>query len=185
MANAFSRDDLLGFLDHVAERGLMPAATAKALAVAVRNVLGVLSDTEQEDLSALDQTGVIKRFTIKRARDFNPSSLREYGRRFERAISLYETWREDPANFSVRTRDTSSPKNKVRPSGVNGLDATLGSSDQLSLAVTGGNSGAYTSSFPIRPDWVVTVANVPTNLSTTEAERLATFIRMLAVTPAQ
>jgi hypothetical protein len=44
MENAYSVDDLLEFLDHAGDRGLMPAATAQALAVASRNVLGILGD---------------------------------------------------------------------------------------------------------------------------------------------
>ena len=46
MANGYSADDLLEFLDHAGDKGLMPAATAQALAVATRNVLGILSDVE-------------------------------------------------------------------------------------------------------------------------------------------
>ncbi|MGH7710527.1 MAG: hypothetical protein ACREOG_04555, partial [Gemmatimonadaceae bacterium] len=70
MANAYSMDDLLDFLDHAGDRGLMPAATAQALAVATRNVLGVLSDQERANLDAQDVEAVIRRFNNKRARDF-------------------------------------------------------------------------------------------------------------------
>ena len=106
MANAYSLDDLLDFLDHAGDRGLIPAATAQALAVATRNVLGVLSDSERNDLSQQDLDSVIKRFNNKRAKDFNPSSLKEYGRRLHRAVELFLAWREDPANFTVKTRAT-------------------------------------------------------------------------------
>ena len=54
MANSYSADDLLKFLDHSGDKGLMPAATAQALAVATRNVLGVLAEDEKVDLSKLD-----------------------------------------------------------------------------------------------------------------------------------
>ena len=46
MPQAYSVDDLLEFLDHAGDRGLMPAATAQALAVASRNVMGVLGEQE-------------------------------------------------------------------------------------------------------------------------------------------
>jgi hypothetical protein len=69
-------DNLLEFLDHAGERGLMPAATARALGVATRNVLAVLTDQEKADLRNQDLDAVIKRFNNKRARDFNPSSLK-------------------------------------------------------------------------------------------------------------
>jgi hypothetical protein len=74
MTNAYSTDDLLEFLDHAAKRGLMTTATAQALAVASRNVLGVLTAEERADLSRLDIDAVVKRFVNKRAKDFNPAS---------------------------------------------------------------------------------------------------------------
>ena len=97
MANSYSADDLLEFLDHAGDKGLMPAATAQALAVATRNVVGILTENEKADLSQLDIDAAIKRFTNKRAKDFNPSSLKEYGRRIRRAVELFLAWREGSA----------------------------------------------------------------------------------------
>lgn len=179
MANAYSKDDLLDFLDHMGERGLMPASTAKALAVAVRNVFTVLTDDEQKNLAELDTSAVIKRFMNKRARDFSPTSLKEYGRRVERAITLHDAWQADPANFSVKTRETSTPRKNRTAATATETPATDSRSDVS--ATLGKPSGGYSSSFPIRPDWVVTVANIPANLSVAEAERLAKFVRMLAI----
>ncbi len=39
----------------------------------------------------------------------------------------------------------------------------------------------YTSSIPIRRDWVVTLVNVPPDLTPAEADRLAKFSRLLTV----
>ncbi len=39
----------------------------------------------------------------------------------------------------------------------------------------------YTSSIPIRTDWVVTLVNVPPDLTPAEADRLAKFVKMLTV----
>jgi hypothetical protein len=143
MANAYSSDDLLDFLDHAGDRGLMPAATAQALAVATRNVLGVLSDQERKDLSTQDIDGVIKRFTNKRAKDFNPSSLKEYGRRVHRAVELFLQWREDPANFAVKTRSTPTTRKKDKSK-----SQAAGSSD----------SNDFSDDAPSRPGGDVSVA---------------------------
>jgi hypothetical protein len=179
MANPFSVDDLLEFLDHAGDRGLMPAATAGALAVASRNVFGVLSDDEKADLSTLDIDGVIKRFNNKRAKDFNPASLKEYGRRVKRALDLFLRWREDPATFTVKTRSTTTVKRpeKARRS-VAEWENVASSSPEASVTPT---TGAYSSSVPVRPGVVVTVANIPNDLTKAEADRLATFVRMLAI----
>jgi hypothetical protein len=180
MANAYSLDDLLDFLDHAGDRGLMPAATAQALAVATRNVLGVLGDHEKNDLSQQDLDSVIKRFNNKRAKDFSPSSLKEYGRRLHRAVELFLAWREDPANFTVRTRSTTGArkKDKGKSSGAQQPDGDSDQSDELPA-----RPGTYHSAIPVRPGVVVTLANVPYDLTKAEAERLAGFVRMLAIEP--
>lgn len=177
MANAYSSDDLLEFLDHAGDRGLMPAATAQALGVATRNVLGVLSEQEKKDLGAQDIGAVIKRFNNKRAKDFNPSSLKEYGRRVHRAVDLFLQWREDPANFTVKTRSTPANRKKEK-----GKDQTSGSSESVvEPEDLPSRPGTYHSAVPVRPGVVVTLANVPHDLTKAEAERLASFVRMLAI----
>lgn len=180
MANAYSMDDLLDFLAHAGDRGLMPAATASALAVAVRNVFVVLTDNERKDLSQLDTAAVIKRFNNKRAREFSPSSLKEYGRRVHRAVDLFNKWKDDPANFSIKTRATrpASRSNKGSGSAADTEDSAMTNAETKAPTMSG---AGYSSSVPIRADWVVTVTNIPSDLTRAEADRLATFIRMLAI----
>ncbi len=175
MANAYSVEDLLEFLDHASDRGLMPAATAQALAVASRNVMGVLGEQERTDLRSQNLDAIIKRFNNKRAKDFTPSSLKEYGRRVHRAVALFLQWREDPANFTVKTRTTGTARKRDQ-----GGEAADGGDNHFA-DVTAPTRSTYSSSVPVRPGVVVTLTNLPHDLSKAEAERLAAFIRMLAV----
>ena len=177
MANAYSADDLLEFLDHAGDKGLMPAATAQALAVATRNVLGILSDDEKADLRQLDLDAIVRRFTNKRAKDFNPSSLKEYGRRLRRAVDLFLSWRNDPANFTVKTRTTTGPRKREKELGNNEPITRETSTEQAPDEV----AGTYRSAIPIRPGLVVTLVNIPNDLTSAEAERIAGFVRMLAL----
>lgn len=180
MANGYSMEDLLDFLSHASERGLMPAATAQALAVATRNVLGVLGEEERADLrKTTDLAGVIKRFNNKRAKEFSPSSLKEYGRRARRAVDLFLQWREDPANFTVKTRATTAARSKERNSRPEPVPGATSEEGYAPLATL--QQGGYQSAFPIRPGRVVSIVNVPDDLTPAEAERLASFVRMLAV----
>lgn len=177
MPNAYSMDDLLEFLNHAAKRGLVPTATAQALAVASRNVLGVLTDDEKKDLGQVDIDAAIRRFTNKRAKDFNPSSLKVYGQRTQRAITLFLDWRKDPANFTVKTR---APRSTAKRH--NGTpDDRPQPPDAPAAAVPAQSDGTYQSSLPVRPGVVVTLSNVPSDLTSAEADRLAGFIKLLAV----
>ncbi len=177
MANAYSAVDLLGFLDHAGDKGLMPAATAQALAVASRNILGVLTQEEQEDLSKLDIAAVIRRFNNKRAKDFNPASLKEYGRRLNRAVDLFLGWREDPANFSVKTRATGSGRKSEKKLPLN--DASNVGADEESIATSA--SASYQSALPVRPGVVISLTNIPNDLTKAEAARVANFVSLLAM----
>lgn len=179
MANGYSMEDLLDFLSHASERGLMPAATVQALAVATRNVLGVLSEEERADLRQTDLAKVIKRFNNKRAKEFSPSSLKEYGRRVHRAVDLFLKWREDPANFTVKTRATTTARSRERNNRPESVPAATAEGGDTPLATP--QQGGFQSAFPIRPGRVVSIVNIPNDLTPTEAERLASFVRMLAV----
>lgn len=180
MANGYSVADLLEFLGHASDRGLMPAATATALGVASRNVLAVLDADEDQDLRKVELDAVIKRFTNKRAKDFNPSSLKEYARRVRKAVELFLSWREDPANFTVKTR---TPLNTRRKESVSRSESVSdeGARPHIGPLISSQDPGGYQSSFPIRTGTVVTVSNIPSDLTAVEAERLAKFVRMLAV----
>lgn len=178
MQNSHSLEDLLDFLAHASERGLVPTATAQALAVATRNVFSVLDGSDRASLPLDDLDGVIKRFNNKRARDFSAGSLKEYGRRVRRAVDLYQQWKNDPANFSVKTRSTSASKKANRTNDRTATDEPSPSpisSDSMPRASTG-----YETAVPVRPGHVVTITNIPFDLTSAEADRLAQFIRLLA-----
>jgi len=157
----------------------MPAATAQALAVATRNVFSVLDESERAALPLDDMDGVIRRFNNKRSRDFNPSSLTEYGRRVRRAVELYLGWRNDPASFSVKTRVTSGGR-RDRPHGRQAESSSVREPDDNVEWPSMATASGYQTAFPVRRGHVVAISNIPHDLSAAEAERLANFIRLLA-----
>ncbi|MFN0141295.1 MAG: hypothetical protein ACKVQW_14560 [Pyrinomonadaceae bacterium] len=177
MTNEYSMEDLLDFLGHAGERGLMPAATAQALSVATRNVFGVLEDHEQKKISELDIGAVIKRFNNKRAKDFNTASLKEYGRRVKRAIELYEHWKDDPAKFSVKTRAARNTGKKSQAEAIR-PEPSLSKAEVHTIT---NHEDTYQSSCPVGPGRVITLINVPKDLTSVEAKKLAEFVNMLAV----
>jgi hypothetical protein len=180
MSSAFLSDEgLLAFLEAAGDRGAIPRATAAALTVASRRVMEVLTANERANLLNVKPAAVVKRFSHKHADRFSPGSLKEYGRRFERALELFKQWNANPSNFSVPTRLT-----KRARQGRGAADHTHGETrallDENAPAARAGAS-SFHSSFPVRPGTVVTFLNIPSDLTKAEAERLAQFVRMLAV----
>lgn len=190
MPDTFSADELLDFLTHASERGLIPVSTARAIAVAARNVLAVLTDEERQAVPVADIDAVIRRFVSKRARDLTPDSLKEYGQRVKRAVALYTQWRDDPADFSVKVRSTAAARKRARPAAPTDdvvSPAALASStpsrstagDGMASAYVGTGVG-YETKFPVRPGHLVTLGNVPHDLSAAEARRFARFVEQLS-----
>jgi hypothetical protein len=179
MNSPFVTDEaLLTFLDLAGERGMIPRATASALTVASRRVMEVLTAKERANVLDVEAATVVKRFNRKFTDRFSPGSLIEYGRRFERALELFKQWNANPSNFSVPMRLTK----KARESRAT-VDPAR---EEMRASVEGhapamADASSFHSSFPLRPGRVVTVLNIPSDLTKVEAERLAQFVRMLAV----
>ncbi len=181
----YGADAVLDFLAHAGERGMLPAATASALAVACRTVFGVLEPDEKTDLRLVNFEGLVTRFNNKRARDFNPSSLKEYGRRVRRAWDLFGAWKADPANFAPKTRTTVATKNGAkrapRAEPVEALPPLPAPYVPAGPVIddSHGSRDVFSSSFPIRRGHVVTIANIPADLTSDEADRLAAYVTLL------
>lgn len=171
-------DDLLDFLNHIGDKGLVPAATAQALAVATRKVFGVLEEKEQENLADLNLDAIIKRFNNKRARDFSPASLKEYGRRVLRAIELFEQWKDNPVNFSIETR---APRRSKKETVNLQRSKETNEGPIPDVLQNSTRPGTFHSSFPVGAGRVITLTNIPEDLTSAEAERLAQFVRMLSL----
>jgi hypothetical protein len=176
MTANYSADELLAFLDHAAEKGLMPAATATALQVASRTVLAILTDQERADVRKLDLDAVTRRFENKRARDFTPGSLKTYGSRVRRAVAQFITWRDEPGNFRPKTRSTAAMRARRQADEIEHSSEDLTDSPRTPPSTP----GTYQTAFPLRPGSVVTLLNIPEDLTPAEAKRLSDFITMLA-----
>lgn len=182
----YSYDDLLEFLDHAGQQGIMPAATAGALASAARSILGPLDPAERADLRNVKVDAAIRRFTNKRAKDMTPSSLKVYGQRVRKALDYYFNWRDDPAGFVPASR---SPRGgKTRRNGARPNEAAVAEGPtifearpQVQQMPPGVAPNAYQTSLPIRPGHVVTISNIPHDLTETEARRLGEFLQLLVV----
>ena len=181
---------VLDFLAHAGNRGMLPPATAGALTVACRTVFEILEANEAADLREVDLDKVVKRFENKRARDFNPSSLKEYGRRVRRAWALFTDWKNDPANFAPKTRTTAAKKSDGKaaeraaeaatPPAVAPATPTVPAVKSPNAQLSTDVEGAYSTSFQIRRGHVVTICNLPLDLTREEAERLGAFVRLLS-----
>ena len=99
MPQTRSREELLKFLDYVRAKGLMSPNTAESRKASVNKVLGILSDEEADDVTALDLDQVISRFGNLHGKQYTPESLRSYRSRVKSSIEDFKRYVDNPMAF--------------------------------------------------------------------------------------
>lgn len=165
-------------------KGLMTAPTARALATACRGVLEVQDDWENLDISTLNVDESFNRFKNVRSKSYKPRSLRDYERRFRRAVTSYLQYVKDPAAWKYPSR-ASAGRVSRKPSQPNhATDRDELSDVRLSGTDVSDDSppreGGQEYVYPFRPDLMARLT-LPRDATTAEINRLVAWARTLAV----
>lgn len=161
------------FWSWAAGKGLMNDNTAKTLAAAARQVIQVEEGWQDIDVSSVDADHLIVRFRNMRARDFKPESLGAYARRFRQALDLFLRYQRDPAAWRFQGHGA---RKSVLPAAVES-QTPLAAADKLAVLEP---PALVEYPFPLRAGCLVRFT-LPSDLTSAEAERLATFLRTLAL----
>jgi hypothetical protein len=178
MANGFSRNDLLEFLDYMGNKGLGGASMVAGRKTAVNALLGVLSDDEVKDVRELDLDEAAQRLLNLRGSEFKPESVRVYRSRVGSAVDDLVRYRRDPIAFKPAGTKKSSTRAE-RP--ARSEASTSGTTVSPALAPTDPTTiSEITFPVPIRPGVVVRLIGVPNDLSRKEAEKIGAVVLALA-----
>jgi len=170
--------DFVEFWSWAVEKGLMNSNTARALGAAVRQVIGIEENWESKEISTtFNIDDIISRFKNLRRQNFKPESLQAYDRRFRQAFSLFLSYQENPANWKPTGMSTRKGKIKgevkkdflAKPNGV------VPQPPEATPA-----SGVMDYPFPLRENCIARL-RIPTDIKMAEVERLAAFLRALAI----
>jgi len=122
-----SRDNLMSFLDFVAEKGLMKRDTAIGYKKACSVVLRILDENEAADLSRINLDNVFARHRNLAAGRILPATLRSYESRTRAAINNFIEYSKDPTSWKpgiqqrpsrTKTKAPAPPTKKQEPSGL-------------------------------------------------------------------
>jgi len=171
----FSKQALLDFLDYVGEKGLLKRGTVAARKAAVNTILDILSEDEASDLRDLDLDEVLRRFGNLKGTEFKPASLRMYRVRIANSLKDLKKYREDPIRFKPNI--TLRTLRKKRSASIRET-----SQDRLYFTETPIPDRETEIAFPvpIRPGRVVRIVGVPSDLSKSEARKIANVVLALA-----
>jgi hypothetical protein len=185
MSNGRSKADLLKFLDYLAEKGLMPSATAASRKASANKMLAVLSEEETRDVTVLNMDDVALRFHNKNGQQYTPGSIQTYKSRVGSAIDDFSAYLENPLGF----RSSSKARQRQRPL-KDKLSETNGqvqdwSATQGQPPITHAPSAPATTMnilpVALRPELTIQIAGLPFDLSRAEAQKLANIILAHAI----
>lgn len=185
MANDYSRDALLEFLDFLANKGLLNRSTAISRKAAVNTLLSILSPDEAADLRSLNLDDLVLRFMNIKGNEFKPESVRVYKSRLTSVLDDYGRYKKDPLGFRPRI----APRERVEKSPRTGNDKPNGSqgnprsgSGELGEAPPSSDDPIQSIVFPIpiRPGIIVKVAGIPSDLTPDEAQKIGNVILALS-----
>jgi hypothetical protein len=176
--------NLVEFLDKAGSKGRIRPDMAAQLSGATKKILEIEQDWEEIDLSQLDVEGLIVRFRNLKGLDYTPNSLTEYERRFRRAIEMFLKYAEDPnwthngQSSQVKKNNaqqgSSKTKSKRNPPTQNEIVETS------NIAINSAGIQMMDYPFPLRESCVVRL-RLPADLKIAEVERLAAFMRSVAI----
>jgi hypothetical protein len=95
-------------VDHwnwAAEKGLMNKNTASGRRSACVQVLSILPDWQNVDVSQLNVDDVLLRFQNLKKKDFRPNVLEVYKKRFKVALDSYLEYLRDPGNWRASSQE--------------------------------------------------------------------------------
>jgi hypothetical protein len=187
---------LLEFLDWAKERGELNPTTAGSYRSTAKNVLAVESaEVDSIELRTLDVDNLLDRHAKLNKLNFSEASLETYRSRFRSAVAMYLAWLDDDSDWKAAgrgkrqspTNGSSAPtrrgavrraKSPAVPSEQTTKDSSGAASDTATAEAPAGVR-LMTYDVPLRPDLIVRVT-LPIDLTTSDAQRLATFVNSLA-----
>ena len=141
----------------------------------MNTILDILSEDEASDLRDLDLDEVLRRFGNLKGTEFKPASLRMYRVRIANSLKDLKKYREDPIRFKPNI--TLRTLRKKRSASIRET-----SQDRLYFTETPIPDRETEIAFPvpIRPGRVVRIVGVPSDLSKSEARKIANVVLALA-----
>lgn len=170
----YSQEALFDFFEYLKLKGLVKPNSVRNWKNAAIQVLEVLQPDELQDLRNIDTEDVFHRFTNLKSTKYAPKSLQTYKTRFDNGINSFLDWVDNPSGFkpNLQTRKSRVKKkitsNNNRQKNNFDIPPPRHPSDILAFPI------------PIRLDCVVNIVNLPSNLTASEAKKIAAVIVALA-----
>lgn len=188
MSKDYSLDALNRFLDYTIDKGILKPETAKSRKVASNKIFEKLTAEQLADLRLVDLDTEAERFANRQGSGYLPASLQVYKSRARSALFEFFAYVENPMTFKPTVAARAVTK-------INGGSSAKKSSASSAKAVIHDAEVKLTQPasiqepvaqnhlifpIPIRPGLVIKLMNIPDDLTTQEAEKIAQVVKALA-----
>lgn len=169
---SYSVERLLDFHKSAGMEGLINPAVARARRKAVERLIPEMSPDELSDLRQLDVDVLASRFHKLEESSIRSEALALYVDRAKMAVADFLAWSDDPAGFQSLggERQRAIARGSLTPEREMAERITLESTENPSNIIP----------IALRERETVYVANLPLDLSESEAERIAKIVRAFA-----
>lgn len=188
MEQNYRFQDVVDFLEYAGNHGLIKASTAQSYRVGCSKIEEALTPDELADVRKIDVDAVFTRFANANKIQVSPATLREYRRRVATSIEEFLEWRKDPSGYKPKGSrsnkskgedGTSGTKKRVKRAKVGETDSSSVTSSESIVSSAQTSAPLLSLPYPIRANLLAHI-QVPRDLTSEEANRLAAFIKTLA-----
>jgi hypothetical protein len=162
-----------------AEKGLMNLNTAGGIRSACAQIVGVLDENEQADVTQIDVEAVLKRFENLKAKDFKPTVLDTYKSRFRQAIGSFKAYLNDPSTWKPGIAERSAHRGKRNGNGERTSGKHMAPPLEA-IVQPQAATGLIEYPYPVR-EGLTAKFQLPRDIKLAEAKRIYAFISALAV----
>ncbi|MCE2925478.1 MAG: hypothetical protein LW822_08505 [Phycisphaeraceae bacterium] len=189
MAATLHVDDLLKFLETAGSKGWIKQNTASSLKTTCERVLGELDVEELVDVAKIDVDDAINRFANKNG-DIGSGSLATYKSRIRSAIKMFTDAKANPTGWKPPTSravrvavngKAGTPKAGGREINSDNRENQNAPRTESTEEVADAIGRGLSYPFPLRANMTITISNIPRDLRATEVDRIAQFLKALAI----
>lgn len=177
-AEDYTPERLLQFLRQSTIEGLLNPAVAKSRINAVEQLFVELNENEQKDIRLIDVDVLSGRLHKLHDSSIRPEVLELYNKRVKAALVDYCAWLDNPKSFFSIGGDTIRKDKRYQMSQKeNSFEEKA--LEEITLSTAEQDKDIF--SIPLREDITVYVQNLPLNLTSQEARKIAKVIKALAI----
>ncbi len=173
----YTHDRLLQFLRQSTIEGILNPAVARSRINAVEQLFCELTAPEEQDIRKIDVDILCTRIHKINDSSIRPEVLSLYNKRAKAALHDYFSWVDNPSAFFSIGGDSlrKDKRHKISSKEMTREEKAL---EDISLSTSDKTNEII--SIPLRDDCMVYVQNLPLDLSTREAKKIARVIVALA-----